>query len=87
MLLKRATHRENKLDAGGGGGGGVAVLQGQFYRDRLQREQARHKWRQNEPENEKGPELENIAKVSMRLSRVIQSEAERSQFESVSLKD
>jgi hypothetical protein len=43
MLLKRATHRENKLDAGGGGGGGVAVLQGQFYRDRLQREQARHK--------------------------------------------
>ena len=42
----------------GGGGGGVCVfvcvLLGQFYRDRLQRQQAIHSRRQNKPKNEKG---------------------------------
>ena len=36
-----------------------AVLPGEFYRDRLKREQARHRQRQNEPENEKEPEDSN----------------------------
>jgi hypothetical protein len=35
------------------------VLPGEFYRDRLKREQARHRQRQNEPENEKEPEDSN----------------------------
>jgi hypothetical protein len=35
-----------------------AILLGEFYRDRLKREQIRHRWRENEPENEK--ELEGL---------------------------
>lgn len=39
-----------------------------------------------EPENEKEPKkLEQITRVSMKSTRATQSEAERSQFESVSL--
>lgn len=34
------------------------VLSGEFYRDRMKREQARHKKRQNESENEIEPEDE-----------------------------
>ena len=32
--------------------GRKVVLLGQFYRDKLQKEQARHRCRQNKPENE-----------------------------------
>jgi hypothetical protein len=34
----------------------MAVLLGQFYRDKLQRGKARHRQRQNKPDNEKEPE-------------------------------
>ena len=65
------------------------VSQGQFYRDRLERKQARHRGRQNQnkPENDKEIEDENILlkSVRMRPGRTIQSEAQKSQAESVSL--
>jgi hypothetical protein len=64
-------------------------LLGQFYRDRLERKQARHRGRQNQnkPENDKEIEDENILlkSVRMRPGRTIQSEAQKSQAESVSL--
>lgn len=44
-------------------------------------------WRQNEPEWEGARRLEQIARVSMWPSRAMQSEAEKSQVESVSLED
>ena len=53
-----------------------AVFTRKFYRDRLKREQASHRWRQNEPESEKGP-LEQIARISLRPSRAIQSETKK----------
>ena len=69
----------------------MAVLTGKFYRqlqrERLQRKQARHKWRQQTREREGARRLEDIAKVIMRPSRTIQSEAEKSQIELVSLED
>lgn len=37
----------------------VSFILRQFYRDRLQRKLARHRSRQNEPENEKEPEVWN----------------------------
>jgi hypothetical protein len=48
-----------------------AALPGGFYRDRLKREQARHRQSQTQSENEK--ELK-IVRVSFRPSRAIQSE-------------
>lgn len=51
----------------------VIILLEEFYRDRLK---ARYKWKKNKPENEKEPE-DHIARVSLRLSRAIQSEARR----------
>lgn len=38
-------------------------LRGQYYRDRLQRQQARHRIRQNQPENEEELRLEHITRV------------------------
>jgi hypothetical protein len=48
-----------------------AVSLGQLYRDRLQREQARHRWRQNKPENEKDHKIRTYCQVSIRPSRAI----------------
>jgi hypothetical protein len=45
-LLKRGSTERGRE------GGDGAVLQGEFYRDRLKTEQARHRWRQNEKEPE-----------------------------------
>ena len=68
-----------------------AVLPRQLYIQRqvVEREQARHSRRQNEPEHEKEPDDQNIlpklVSSKVRSSRTIQSEAERKSFKSVSL--
>ena len=54
-----------------------AELLGQLYRDRVQGE--------NKLDTGEDRRLEQIVKVSMRPNRTIQSEARRSQFESVSV--
>jgi hypothetical protein len=58
----------------------MAVLPGQFYRDRLQVEAERYR----EWEGARG--LEQIARVSLRPSATIQPKAKGNQLESVSLK-
>ena len=52
----RKEERGNVRGSSTEGDGKEAVLPGQLYRDRLKREQARHRRRQNEPENDKKPE-------------------------------
>ena len=42
-LRASGTRRGSRLASGGCGDVCVAVLQGQFYRDKFQREQARHR--------------------------------------------
>jgi hypothetical protein len=66
----------------------VSVLPGQFYRDRLQRENklGTSEDRMNQ-RMRRSQKVRTYAKVSMRPRRAISSKAERSQFESVSLED
>ena len=59
----------------------VSVLAGQFHKHEWQGKQARHR------EREGSRRLEQIARVSMRPGRAIQSEDKRNQIEPVTLED
>jgi hypothetical protein len=62
-------------------------LMGQFDRDRLQRKNKLHTGKNRTSQKRGVKRSGHAAKVSMRPSKAIQSDAERSQTESVSLED